>query len=86
LWRRRENVTISFFRGDAVPYPNDRRKSHAEADEVLSPEYLAMLIACGGEVRAGDHETRRGAQFEQRHGRRKDDLPMPDPGKTAYLG
>ena len=40
-----------------MPYPNDRRKHQAEADEVLSPEYLAMLIACGGEVRAADHDA-----------------------------
>jgi hypothetical protein len=62
-----------------VPYPNERRKDHAEADEVLSPEYLAMLIACGGEVRAADRHALRGPP-ERRHGRRKDDLPMPEPG------
>ena len=63
---------------DAVPYPNDRRKHQAEADEVLSPEYLAMLIACGGEVRAADRDVFRQRQMQQRHGRRKDDLPLPD--------
>ena len=60
-----------------MPYPNDRRKHQVEADEVLSPEYLAMLIACGGEVRAADRDAARGAQMERRHGRRKDDLPLP---------
>ena len=60
-----------------MPYPNDRRKNQVEADEVLSPEYLAMLIACGGEVRAADRDAARGAQMERRHGRRKDDLPLP---------
>ena len=59
------------------PYPNDRRKHRADPDEVLSPEYLAMLIACGGEVRAGDHDLPRPRAMEQRHGRRKDDLPLP---------
>ena len=61
-----------------MPYPNDRRKHQAEADEVLSPEYLAMLIACGGEVRATDHDLSAQRQMQQRHGRRKDDLPLPD--------
>ena len=60
-----------------MPYPNDRRKHQAEADEVLSPEYLAMLIACGGEVRAADRFATGQRQMEQRHGRRKDDLPLP---------
>ena len=61
-----------------MPYPNDRRKHQAEADEILSPEYLAMLIACGGEVRATDRNLNRQGQMQQRHGRRKDDLPLPD--------
>lgn len=61
-----------------MPYPNDRRKDQAEADEVLSPEYLAMLIACGGEVRVADRDMFRHRQMQQRHGRRKDDLPLPD--------
>ena len=60
-----------------MQYPNDRRKNQVEVDEVLSPEYLAMLIACGGEVRAADRDAARGAQMERRHGRRKDDLPLP---------
>jgi len=61
----------------ALPYPNDRRKHRADPDEVLSPEYLAMLIACGGEVRAADRDLTRQRPMEQRHGRRKDDLPLP---------
>ena len=61
-----------------MPYPNDRRKYQVEADEVLSPEYLAMLIACGGEVRASDRAAAGHGQMQQRHGRRKDDLPLPD--------
>ena len=61
-----------------MPYPNERRKNQVEADEVLSPEYLAMLIACGGEVRATDRDTARHGQMQQRHGRRKDDLPLPN--------
>ncbi|MEO5883160.1 MAG: hypothetical protein ABIQ06_12150 [Caldimonas sp.] len=61
-----------------MPYPNDRRKHQAEADEVLSPEYLAMLIACGGEVRANGRDLASQQHMQQRHGRRKDDLPLPD--------
>jgi hypothetical protein len=60
------------------PYPNDRRKHQADPDEVLSPEYLAMLIACGGEVRDADRLADGHRQMQQRHGRRKDDLPLPD--------
>ena len=60
------------------PYPNDRRKHRADPDEVLSPEYLAMLIACGGEVRDADRMAHGERQMQQRHGRRKDDLPLPD--------
>ncbi len=59
------------------PYPNDRRKHQADPDEVLSPEYLAMLIACGGEVRDADRMANGERQMQQRHGRRKDDLPLP---------
>jgi len=62
-----------------MPYPNDRRKDGDDRDEAfLSPEYLAMLVACGGEVRAGDRAVLRKAGMEPRPGRRKDDLPMPE--------
>jgi hypothetical protein len=37
-----------------------------------------MLIACGGEVRAGDRNAAGHRPMQQRHGRRKDDLPLPD--------
>ena len=61
-----------------MPYPNDRRKGGDNRDDAfLSPEYLAMLVACGGEVRASDREVLQHAGIERRHGRRKDDLPMP---------
>ena len=65
----------------ALPYPNDRRKHRADPDEVLSPEYLAMLIACGGEVRASDRNLSGQRPMQQRHGRRKDDLPLPEPDR-----
>ena len=61
-----------------MPYPNDRRKHQVDADEILSPEYLAMLIACGGEVRASDRDAASRRQMQQHYGRRKDDLPLPD--------
>ena len=61
-----------------MPYPNDRRKHQAEADEVLSPEYLAMLIACGGEVRAADR---------YRGGRAADGAaPRATQGRSAAAG
>ena len=59
-----------------MPYPNDRRKNPPGADDVetLSPEYLAMLVACGGEVRSGDRAALREAGSERRYGRRKGDI------------
>lgn len=59
-----------------MPYPNDRRKNPPGADDVetLSPEYLAMLVACGGEVRSEDRALLRGAGSERRYGRRKGDI------------
>ncbi len=46
----------------------ERRKTDPEADEDLSPEYLALLEVCGGEIRANDRaalaERRRIAQAE----------------------
>ena len=57
-----------------MQYPNDRRKSAPEGDdEVLSPEFLAMLVVCGGEVREGDRATLTNADGERRSGRRKTD-------------
>ncbi|MEO8312370.1 MAG: hypothetical protein ABI520_14465 [Caldimonas sp.] len=32
----------------------ERRHADSEADEDLSPEYLALLEVCGGEIRATD--------------------------------
>ena len=34
----------------------DRRRARAENDEALSPELVALLLVCGGEVREGDRE------------------------------
>lgn len=48
-----------------MPYPNDRRKSHRAPDEALSPEYLAMLVVCGGEVRQSDLSALTGAVNER---------------------
>ncbi len=57
-----------------MPYPNDRRKSAPDGEaETLSPEFLAMLVACGGEVREGDRAALTHADGERRYGRRKGD-------------
>ena len=61
-----------------MPYPNDRRKHRAEGDEVPSPEYLAMLIAAGGEVPPTTPDLFGERRQNQRYGRRKDDLPLPE--------
>ena len=34
----------------------ERRKSPRDATDELSPECLALLVSCGGEVRASDRE------------------------------
>ena len=59
-----------------MPYPNDRRKTAPQGDdgETLSPEFLAMLVACGGEVRAEDRAALREMGSERQYGRRKGDL------------
>ena len=41
----------------------ERRKTSRGADEALSPEYLAVLEVCGGEIR----ETDRPVLEERRH-------------------
>ena len=57
-----------------MPYPNDRRKNvPAGDDEVLSPEFLAMLMVCGGEVRQSDRAGLTKTDGELRYGRRKGD-------------
>jgi hypothetical protein len=33
---------------------SERRQADAGADDELSPEYLALLEVCGGEIRASD--------------------------------
>ena len=33
---------------------SERRQSDPKADDELSPEYLALLEVCGGEIRASD--------------------------------
>ena len=49
-------------RTDAMTEPTERRRAERrqadpEADEDLSPEYLALLEVCGGEIRATDRAT-----------------------------
>lgn len=63
-----------------MPFTTDRRKRADQPDdEALSPEYLAMLVVCGGEVRTEDRAALREAG-ERRYGRRKDDLAGPPAG------
>lgn len=64
-----------------MPYPNDRRKSEADSDDAVSPEFLAVLVACGGEVRAGDRPPMPEAERRQ-FGRRKSDVAQ-DPGSES---
>lgn len=59
-----------------MPYPNDRRKNASDGDDIeaLSPEYLAMLVVCGGEVRSEDRAVLQEAGNQRQYGRRKGDL------------
>jgi hypothetical protein len=61
-----------------VPYPNDRRKHDRAEDEPLSPEFLAMLVACGGDVREGDRSALMQAAGARIPARRADDVRAPD--------
>ncbi|MEP7300905.1 MAG: hypothetical protein ABI699_05205 [Caldimonas sp.] len=67
-----------------MPYPNDRRKNADDlVDEALSPEFLAMLLACGGEVREGDRAVLREVSTDRRAGRRRSDPPSSGSEQTA---
>jgi hypothetical protein len=37
-----------------MPHPEDRRSPEHTSDDEFSPEYLAMLVVCGGKVRDSD--------------------------------
>jgi len=56
-----------------MPYANERRKpAHEPADE-LSPEFVAMLVLCGGEVRESDRAEFCPPGGERNFGRRSED-------------
>ncbi|MDQ6639418.1 MAG: hypothetical protein M3Z15_07090 [Pseudomonadota bacterium] len=63
-----------------------RRADRRSSDEDLSPEYLALLAVCGGEIRASDRavlaERRQGAPAEPEpegaEGEATRALPAPD--------
>jgi hypothetical protein len=62
-----------------MPYPNDRRKNARDGnDEALSPEYLAMLVVCGGEVRASDRAALPQGVIKRRSASRVDDAAPRD--------
>ena len=48
-----------------MPYPNDRRRGARDGDEALLPEFLAVLMACGGEVRASDRTSDDGVAYSK---------------------
>ena len=59
-----------------MSYPNDRRKGARGADEDLSPEFLAVLVVCGGRVRESDRAAL-DAVNERGYGRRSSDPTPP---------
>jgi hypothetical protein len=67
----------------------ERRQADANAEDELSPEYLALLEVCGGEIRASDRavlaERREAMQAEaqaiaqaKKEGADQAALPAPD--------
>jgi hypothetical protein len=76
LDRHRQNASLH-LQETLVPYPNDRRKSPRDGDDALSPEYLAMLVVCGGEVRASDRAALPEVVIERRIAGRADDAESP---------
>jgi hypothetical protein len=62
---------------------SERRKTSRGPDETLSPEYLAVLEVCGGEIRESDKpvlEERRRPETD--NGRRISDRRPPTQGKA----
>ena len=63
---------------------HERRKGNRRiAKDELSPEFLAMLVVCGGKVRNGDREVQTDEAVEQRHGRRAEDEAKVEAASTA---
>ena len=56
----------------------ERRQADPKPEEDLSPEYLALLEVCGGEIRASD----RAAQAERREAMQVESPPAPVERKT----
>jgi len=54
-----------------VSEPNDRRGARPEDDEPLSPELVALLLVCGGEVRESDRELLDASQNPDLYDRRR---------------
>jgi len=60
----------------------ERRQGDANGEDDLSPEYLALLEVCGGEIRASDRaflaERRQSMQLESQAivEKKKDDAPQ----------
>ncbi len=68
----------------------ERRQADPEADEDLSPEYLALLEVCGGEIRATDRaalaERRQIAQAEAEAARAAGQESRGGAGRASFVG
>ena len=75
----------------------ERRQADPESDADLSPEYLALLEVCGGEIRASDRavlaERRQLAQAEAEAARAESEkkaeagrAPLPAPSDRRRAG
>ena len=59
--------------------PSDRRAEEPDSSEVFSPEYLAMLVICGGTVRDSDWDLLPEAVVARRPQRVAETEPPSEP-------
>ena len=59
--------------------PTDRRTEEPDSSEVFSPEYLAMLVICGGTVRDSDWDLLPEAVAARRPQRVAETAPASEP-------
>jgi hypothetical protein len=57
--------------GDTMNSQVERRKENRLADGALSPEFLAVLAACGGEIRETDKQVLAEREKRETDGRRR---------------
>ena len=64
--------------------PQDRRAAHEHAPEDFSPEYLAMLVVCGGSVRDSDWAVLPPSLAARRHAGASFQRPAGEPTRPSF--